>query len=172
MWMAKMIQVFNKFGFIFGTKYEINVKFVVQLRLEWTLFHVISFCLRVGNGRVRLHNEMQGFNSNAGRVSYVLTLACTAVTWQMSAVGVVGLIFIVSSSLFSNVIDTLSSGCSCSFLIDKMNGMEVGAMLLASFLWVCMLHLSKLSWWYIERQGASLHNHDHLQEINHENSSC
>ncbi|KAK8509918.1 hypothetical protein V6N13_093756 [Hibiscus sabdariffa] len=79
-----------------------------------------------------LQHEMQGFD--AGRVSYVLTLVWTAITWQVCAVGVVGLIFLVSS-LFSNVISTLSLAVTpLAALVgfhDKMNGVKVIAMLLA-----------------------------------------
>ncbi|XP_068465220.1 probable purine permease 11 isoform X2 [Phaseolus vulgaris] len=42
-----------------------------------------------------------------GRVSYRMTLLWTAVTWQISSIGMLGLIFEVSS-LFSNVIGTLA----------------------------------------------------------------
>ncbi|XP_056848291.1 probable purine permease 11 isoform X2 [Raphanus sativus] len=50
-----------------------------------------------------LHGEMDGYHK--GQASYVLTLLGTAVTWQVCSVGVVGLIFLVSS-LFSNVIES------------------------------------------------------------------
>ncbi|KAG4170098.1 hypothetical protein ERO13_A12G125401v2 [Gossypium hirsutum] len=52
-----------------------------------------------------LQHEMEVFGT--GSVSYVLTLVWTAISWQVCAVGVVGLIFVVSS-LFSNFISTLS----------------------------------------------------------------
>ncbi|KAK8718028.1 hypothetical protein V6N13_045277 [Hibiscus sabdariffa] len=79
-----------------------------------------------------LQHEMQGFD--AGRFSYVLTLVWTAITWQVCAVGVVGLIFLVSS-LFSNVISTLSLAVTplAALVVfhDKMNGVKIIAMLLA-----------------------------------------
>ena len=79
-----------------------------------------------------LHGEMVGFS--AGRVSYVMTLVWTAVAWQICSVGVVGLIFVVSS-LFSNVISTVSLAVTpiASVIIfhDKMNGVKIIAMLLA-----------------------------------------
>ncbi|KAK2650894.1 hypothetical protein Ddye_018383 [Dipteronia dyeriana] len=79
-----------------------------------------------------LHGEMEGFHK--GRVSYVMTLVWTAVTWQVCSVGVVGLIFVVSS-LFSNVISTLSLAVTpiASVIIfhDSMNGAKIIAMLLA-----------------------------------------
>ncbi|XP_010557496.1 PREDICTED: probable purine permease 11 [Tarenaya hassleriana] len=79
-----------------------------------------------------LHGEMVGFQT--GRASYVLTLVGTAVTWQVCSVGVVGLIFLVSS-LFSNVISTLSLAttpiAALVFFHDKMSGVKVIAMLMA-----------------------------------------
>ncbi|KAK1560244.1 hypothetical protein Q3G72_024013 [Acer saccharum] len=79
-----------------------------------------------------LQGEMDGFQK--GRVSYVMTLVWTAVTWQVCSVGVVGLIFVVSS-LFSNVISTLSLAVTpiASVIIfhDSMNGVKIIAMLLA-----------------------------------------
>uniref|UniRef100_A0A5B7BFY2 Probable purine permease n=1 Tax=Davidia involucrata TaxID=16924 RepID=A0A5B7BFY2_DAVIN len=79
-----------------------------------------------------LHGEMDGFGK--GRVSYVMTLAWTAVAWQVCSVGVVGLIFVVSS-LFSNVISTPSLAITpiASVIVfhDKMNGVKVISMLLA-----------------------------------------
>ncbi|XP_018819014.1 probable purine permease 11 [Juglans regia] len=79
-----------------------------------------------------LHGEMEGFG--AGRVSYVMVLAWTAVAWQICSVGVVGLIFVVSS-LFSNVISTVSLAVTPIAAVivfhDKMNGVKVIAMVLA-----------------------------------------
>ncbi|PRQ57046.1 putative purine permease, plant [Rosa chinensis] len=79
-----------------------------------------------------LHGEMESFGK--GRVSYVMTLVWTAVSWQVCSVGVVGLIFVVSS-LFSNVISTLSLAVTPIAAVivfhDKMNGVKVIAMLMA-----------------------------------------
>ncbi|XP_056174022.1 probable purine permease 11 isoform X2 [Syzygium oleosum] len=79
-----------------------------------------------------LHGEMESFGE--GRASYVLTVVFTAVCWQVCSVGVVGLIFIVSS-LFSNVISTVglvvTPIASVMVFHDKMNGVKVVAMLLA-----------------------------------------
>ncbi|XP_042504001.1 probable purine permease 11 isoform X1 [Macadamia integrifolia] len=79
-----------------------------------------------------LKGEMDGFGK--GRVSYVMTLVWTAVAWQVSSVGVVGLIFVVSS-LFSNVISTLALAlgpiAAVIFFHDKMDGVMVVAMLMA-----------------------------------------
>ncbi|KAL3652763.1 putative purine permease 11 [Castilleja foliolosa] len=79
-----------------------------------------------------LSGEMGSFAK--GRVSYVMTLVWTAVAWQVCSVGVVGLIFVVSS-LFSNVISTLSLAVTpiASLLVfhDNMNGVKIIAMLMA-----------------------------------------
>ncbi|XP_010247691.1 PREDICTED: probable purine permease 11 [Nelumbo nucifera] len=79
-----------------------------------------------------LKEEMDQFGK--GKVSYVMTLVWTAVSWQICSVGVVGLIF-VASSLFSNVISTLALPlvpvAAVILLHDKMDGVKVVAMLLA-----------------------------------------
>ncbi|CAI9765117.1 unnamed protein product [Fraxinus pennsylvanica] len=79
-----------------------------------------------------LRGEMDGFAT--GKLSYVMTLVWTAVAWQLCSVGVVGLIFVVSS-LFSNVISTLSLAVTpiASLIVfhDKMNGVKIIAMLMS-----------------------------------------
>lgn len=79
-----------------------------------------------------LSKEMNEYKE--GRVSYLMTLIWTAVTWQISSVGLLGLVFEVSS-LFSNVISTLSLPVipilAVIFFHDKMNGLKAIAMLLA-----------------------------------------
>lgn len=79
-----------------------------------------------------ISNEMHIFT--AGKVSYVMTLVWTAVAWQICSVGVVGLIYVVSS-LFSNVISTLSLAVTplASLIVfhDAMNGVKIIAMLMA-----------------------------------------
>ncbi|XP_073012786.1 probable purine permease 11 isoform X1 [Typha latifolia] len=79
-----------------------------------------------------LKGEMEGYGT--GRVSYVLTLVWTAISWQVASVGVVGLIFVVSS-LFSNVISTLALPVVPIFAViffhDKMDGVKIMAMLIA-----------------------------------------
>ncbi|XP_031279990.1 probable purine permease 11 [Pistacia vera] len=79
-----------------------------------------------------LSKEMKEFEQ--GRVSYLMTLIWTAVTRQISSVGLLGLIFEVSS-LFSNVISTLALPIIPIFAViffhDKMQGVKVIAMLLA-----------------------------------------
>lgn len=79
-----------------------------------------------------LRGEMHSFHQ--GKVSYVMVIVWTAVSWQVCSVGVVGLIYVVSS-LFSNVISTVSLAITpiASVIVfhDKMNGVKVIAMLLA-----------------------------------------
>ncbi|KAJ4950220.1 hypothetical protein NE237_027052 [Protea cynaroides] len=97
-----------------------------------------------------LKGEMDGFGK--GKLSYVMTLVWTAVAWQVSSVGVVGLIFI-ASSLFSNVISTLALAlgplAAVIFFHDKMDGVKVVSMLMAfcgfgSYLYQQYLDESKL----------------------------
>lgn len=79
-----------------------------------------------------LHAEYSGYRE--GKVSYVMTLLWTAVSWQVSSIGLLGLIFEVSS-LFSNVISTLGLPAvpilAVIFFRDKMDGVKVIALLLA-----------------------------------------
>ncbi|KAL0308714.1 UNVERIFIED_CONTAM: putative purine permease 11 [Sesamum radiatum] len=79
-----------------------------------------------------IRGEMVSFTT--GKVSYIMTLIWTAVAWQVCSVGVVGLVFVVSS-LFSNVISTLSLAVTpiASLIVfhDNMNGVKIIAMLIA-----------------------------------------
>ncbi|KAM3242956.1 hypothetical protein ACQJBY_055133 [Aegilops geniculata] len=79
-----------------------------------------------------LEGEMHMFSP--GKVSYVMTVLWTAISWQIASVGVVGLIFVVSS-LFSNVISTLALPIIPVFAViffhDKMDGIKIIAMLIA-----------------------------------------
>jgi len=79
-----------------------------------------------------LEGEMHAFGS--GKLSYVMTLLWTAISWQIASVGVVGLIFVVSS-LFSNVMSTLALPIIPVFAViffhDKMDGVKIIAMLMA-----------------------------------------
>ncbi|GAB2290210.1 Probable purine permease 11 [Dionaea muscipula] len=99
---------------------------------------------------MKLEAEMANFRT--GKASYVMTLVWTAVCWQVCSVGVVGLIFLVSS-LFSNVISTvaLAVGPIASVIAfhDKMNGVKIIAMLqalwgFASYIYQNYLDDSKL----------------------------
>lgn len=79
-----------------------------------------------------LKEEMEEFS--LGKVSYVMTLVWTAITWQVFAIGMGGLIFQVSS-VFSNVIAVLGLPIvpvlAVVFLDDKMDGVKGIAMVLA-----------------------------------------
>ncbi|KAF3449389.1 hypothetical protein FNV43_RR10117 [Rhamnella rubrinervis] len=79
-----------------------------------------------------LRIEMEGYG--LGKVSYIMTLAWTAMCWQLFSIGAVGLIFEVSS-LFANVISNLGlpivQVLAVVLFHDKMNGIKVVAMVLA-----------------------------------------
>ncbi|KAK7263340.1 hypothetical protein RJT34_30928 [Clitoria ternatea] len=79
-----------------------------------------------------LENEMKEYEK--GKLSYIMTLLWIAVTWQISSIGMLGLISEVSS-LFSNVIGTLSLPIvpilAVIFFHDKVNGVKFIALLLA-----------------------------------------
>ncbi|KAI3857578.1 hypothetical protein MKW98_028842 [Papaver atlanticum] len=80
----------------------------------------------------RLKNEINEYGE--GGVSYVMTLVWIAVTWQVSYVGLLGLVF-EASSLFCNVISTLGLPIvpifSVIFFHDKLDGVKIVAMLLS-----------------------------------------
>ncbi|KAL5560608.1 hypothetical protein UlMin_036819 [Ulmus minor] len=92
-----------------------------------------------------LHGEMKSFGK--GSSSYVMTLVWTAIAWQVCSVGVVGLVFVVSS-LFSNVISTFSLAITpiASVIVfhDKMNGVKVIAMLMAIWGFVSYIYQNYL----------------------------
>ncbi|XP_042487772.1 probable purine permease 11 [Macadamia integrifolia] len=128
--------------------------FSVVLEMQIYTSLVATCCCIVGlfaSGEWRsLKGEMDGFGK--GRISYVLSLLWTAMAWQVSSVGVVGLIYVVSS-LFSNVISTLALAlgpvAAVLFFHDKMDGVKVVAMLMAfwgfaSYLYEQYLDDSKL----------------------------
>lgn len=86
-----------------------------------------------GSGEWRgLSKEMNEYK--LGKASYLMTLIWIALSWQISSVGMLGLIFEVSS-LFSNVISTLALPVvpilAVIFFHDKMNGVKAIALLLA-----------------------------------------
>ncbi|KAF8769590.1 hypothetical protein HU200_006182 [Digitaria exilis] len=76
--------------------------------------------------------EMAAYDK--GEVAYAMTLACTAVSWQLCTMGLMGLVASVSS-LFTNVIGTvgtpLSPVVAVIFLGDRMDGVKLIAMLMA-----------------------------------------
>ena len=90
-----------------------------------------------------LRDEMESFKE--GRVLYFMALVGASLAWQVSSIGVVGLIFVVSS-LFANVISTLALPlvpvAAVLFYRETMNGAKVVAMLLAiwGFAWYLYQH--------------------------------
>ncbi|PON39965.1 Purine permease [Parasponia andersonii] len=81
---------------------------------------------------MKLKKEMHMFS--LGKDSYVMTLVWTIVAWQVYAIGAIGLVLEVSS-LFSNVMSVfglpLIPILAVFFFREKMDGLEVAAMLLA-----------------------------------------
>uniref|UniRef100_A0A6M2EEN7 Probable purine permease n=1 Tax=Populus davidiana TaxID=266767 RepID=A0A6M2EEN7_9ROSI len=79
-----------------------------------------------------LTREMDGYKM--GEVSYVMNLVGTAISWQVFAIGCVGLVFDVSS-LFSNSISVLGLPIVPVLAVfvfnDKMGGVKVISMVLA-----------------------------------------
>ncbi|CAA7042795.1 unnamed protein product [Microthlaspi erraticum] len=79
-----------------------------------------------------LSSEME--NYKLGKVSYVMNLVWTAITWQVFSIGGTGLIFELSS-LFSNAISVLGLPVVPILAViifhDKMNGLKVISMILA-----------------------------------------
>ncbi|KAD2132541.1 hypothetical protein E3N88_41787 [Mikania micrantha] len=79
-----------------------------------------------------LKTEMNGYKK--GSVSYIMTLVWTAIAWQICSVGILGLIFEVSS-LFTNVISTLGLPVvpvlAVIFFGDKMDGVKAIALVVA-----------------------------------------
>lgn len=88
-----------------------------------------------------LSYEMENFEK--GRVVYVVSLVGAALAWQICTVGVVGLIYLVSS-LFSNVVSMLSLPfvpvVAVLFYGEKMDGIKIVAMLLTAWGFVSYLY--------------------------------
>uniref|UniRef100_A0A0D6QVX5 Probable purine permease n=1 Tax=Araucaria cunninghamii TaxID=56994 RepID=A0A0D6QVX5_ARACU len=80
------------------------------------------------------HLKEEASNFTKGKVAYYMTLVWSAIGWQVCSVGVVSLIFVVSS-LFSNVISTLSLPVvpllSVWFFHDKMHALKIISLLLS-----------------------------------------
>lgn len=126
-----------------------KVSFTVVLEMQIYTSIVASVASVVGlfaSGQWRsLGGEMHGFQS--GKVSYVMTLVWTTVCWQLCSVGVVGLVFLVSS-LFSNAISTVALAvspiASVIFFHDKMDGVKIIAMLQAFWGFVSYIYQNYL----------------------------
>lgn len=107
-----------------------------------------------------LDKEMKEYEK--GRVSYIMTLLWIAVTWQISSIGMLGLVFDVSS-LFSNVIGTLVLPIvpilAVIFFHDKINGVKLISLLLA--IWG---FLSYIYQHYLDDKKSKA-NESHLPEV-------
>lgn len=92
-----------------------------------------------------LEGEMDGFKM--GRVAYVMILVWTAIAWQLASVGIVGLVFMVSS-LFSNVIGTLGLPLVPVFAViffhEGMDGVKVVSMLMGIWGFVSFVYQNYL----------------------------
>lgn len=109
-----------------------------HLIIEMSLYQSISATMVILIGLFasgewkKLEKEMNEYE--LGKVSYVLNLLGTSISWQFYTVGSIGLIFKVSA-LFSNVISMLglpvTPVLAVMFLHDKLNGIKVMSMLLA-----------------------------------------
>ncbi|KAM0945652.1 putative purine permease, plant [Dioscorea sansibarensis] len=119
-----------------GEKVLKKESFTIVVELQICTSFVASLASVVGllvSGEWRgLKEEMEGFEE--GKVVYVMVLVWIAIGWQVASVGIVGLVFVVSS-LFSNVISTLSSPLVPIFAViffhDRMDGVKIMAMLIA-----------------------------------------
>ncbi|QCE10962.1 Purine permease [Vigna unguiculata] len=112
--------------------------FSVVLDMQiWTSFVASCVCIvgmfASGEGQ-GLKDEMKSFK--AGREVYILTLVGTAFAWQICSVGVVGLIYLVSS-FFSNVMSMLSLPlvpvAAVLLYHEHIDGVKIVAMLLSIF---------------------------------------
>ncbi|KAI0500309.1 hypothetical protein KFK09_018521 [Dendrobium nobile] len=110
-----------------------TVKAVLEMQIYTALVSTVGamvglFASKEWKG---LRQEMDGFGK--GKVGYVMTLVWASVAWQVTNVGLVGLIFKVSS-LFSNVISTLGTPIVPVFAVflfhDKMDGLKIISLLL------------------------------------------
>ncbi|CAM0875187.1 unnamed protein product [Alopecurus aequalis] len=92
-----------------------------------------------------LTREMQGYKR--GKVAYAMNLAWAAIAWQLTMMGMMGLVAAVSS-LFTNVISTAGMAVSpviaVIFLHDRMDGTKVLAMLLAVWGFLSYIYQSYL----------------------------
>ncbi|XVF25509.1 hypothetical protein REPUB_Repub13aG0218800 [Reevesia pubescens] len=101
-----------------------------------------------------LKNEMEGYA--LGKVSYVMTLLWTAISWQVFAIGTVGLIFEVSS-LYSNAIGTVGLPIVPVLAVfvfhDKMDGIKGVSMVLAIWGFISYVYQH-----YLDHQKSKIEN--------------
>ncbi|XP_042455111.1 probable purine permease 11 [Zingiber officinale] len=113
-----------------------SVSFTVVLKLQICTSVVAATAAVVGlfaSGEAgEIRGEVDAYRK--GKTAYVMTLVGTAVANQVSSVGGVGLVFMVSS-LFSNVVGTVALPIVPIFAVvffgDKMDGLMVITLLMA-----------------------------------------
>ncbi|KAG0473012.1 hypothetical protein HPP92_014869 [Vanilla planifolia] len=111
-----------------------TVKAVLEMQVHTALVSTAGAMvgLFAGGEWKGLRREMESFGK--GKVGYVMTLVWASVSWQITNVGLIGLIFEVSS-LFSNVISALAAPVLPVFAVilfrDKMDGIKILSLLLA-----------------------------------------
>ncbi|XP_017980371.1 PREDICTED: probable purine permease 11 [Theobroma cacao] len=116
-------------------KESFSVVFEMQIYTSLVSTFVCIVGLFASSEWKKLNSEMETFKETFknGRVLYVLSLVGAALAWQICTVGVVGLIFLVSS-LFSNFVSMLCLPfvpvVGVLFYHEKMDGIKVLAMLL------------------------------------------
>ncbi|KAK4262495.1 hypothetical protein QN277_028050 [Acacia crassicarpa] len=136
------------------------------LNMQFYTNFISSCCCVVGlfaSGEWKtLNSEMKEYQT--GRLSYIMTLVWTAVSWQICVMGMLGLLFEVSS-LFSNVISTVSLPVvpilSVFFFHDKINGVKVVSLLLA--LWGFISYIYQH---YLDHQKAKAAKRDSVEVPN------
>ncbi|KAL0534914.1 hypothetical protein IC582_029214 [Cucumis melo] len=113
-----------------------------------------------------LKGEMDEFH--LGKVSYIMILLWTAISWQLFTIGCVGLIFDVSS-LFSNAISVLGLPIVPVFAViffhDKMNGIKIVAMILAVWGFVSYGYQNYLDDF---KDSSKVENRDNSNEVSTE----
>ncbi|KAF9609123.1 hypothetical protein IFM89_013377 [Coptis chinensis] len=133
---SALYSLINSLIQVFFEKFRKKDTFSVVLELIFFSAAISTSVCVVGlfaSGEWRgLKGEMEGFKT--GRVSYVMTLVWTTLSWQIFSISSLGLIY-EASSLFSNVISTVSLPVVPILAVilfhDKMEAMKVVALLLA-----------------------------------------
>ncbi|KAH7545121.1 hypothetical protein FEM48_Zijuj01G0059500 [Ziziphus jujuba var. spinosa] len=119
------------------------------------------FGLFFGGEWNNLKREMEEFG--LGRLNYFITLVCTAMGWQISIVGAIGLIFEVSA-LFSNVIGVLVLPfipvLALLFFNDEIDGIQVIAMVLAIWGFASYLYQH-----YVDNASELKIENKHVKEV-------
>ncbi|KAI4372044.1 hypothetical protein MLD38_010329 [Melastoma candidum] len=118
-------------------------KAVLEMLIFQSLIASSIVCagLFVSGDWTHLKREMKDYK--LGEVTYVMTLAWTAIAWGIFSLGAIGLIFDVSS-LFSNSISTVGLPIvpvfAAVFFHDSMDGVKVVSMVLAIWGFISYLY--------------------------------